>query len=106
MILPIYLYGHPVLKKVAVPITEEYPEIAILMDNMYDTMYNAKGVGLAAPQIGLSIRLFVVDTIQAMKKEEEDKGIKRVFINPVILNESGDEWVLSLIHISEPTRPY
>lgn len=76
MILPIYLYGHPVLKKVAVPITEEYPEIAILMDNMYDTMYNAKGVGLAAPQIGLSIRLFVVDTIQAMKKKKKIKVLR------------------------------
>jgi peptide deformylase len=59
---------------------------------MYDTMYNAKGVGLAAPQIGLSIRIFVVDTIQIMKEGEKDKGIRKVFINPLILDESGDFW--------------
>jgi peptide deformylase len=92
MILPVFLYGHPVLKKVGTPITSEYPDLSGLINNMFETMYNAKGVGLAAPQIGLSIRLFIVDSIQIAKKGEEEKGIKRVFINPVILNESGDDW--------------
>jgi peptide deformylase len=93
MILPIYAYGHPVLKKVGENITKEYPNLDELIDSMYQTMYHAKGVGLAAQQIGLAIRLFVVDTIQI--KNEEDTafvGIKKTFINPIILKEEGEPW--------------
>jgi len=72
MILPIYAYGQPVLKKVGVEIDKDYPELATLIDNMWETMYNASGVGLAAPQIGLQIRLFMVDTVQLQEEGEED----------------------------------
>lgn len=92
MILPIYIYGFPVLKKVAEPIEKDYPELPQLLENMFETMYDAKGVGLAAPQIGLSIRIFVVDTVQMMKEEEKDKGIKKVFINAQVLHEEGEVW--------------
>lgn len=92
MLLPIYAYGQPVLKKKALPISKDYPELPALIQNMWDTMYHASGVGLAAPQIGLGIRLFVVDTQQMMKDEERSSGIKSVFINPEIIEESGKSW--------------
>ena len=83
MILPIYAYGHPVLKKVGEEIQKDFPGLNELIDNMWDTMYHAKGVGLAAPQIGMSIRLFIVDTEQINKEEDEDKieGIKSSIAN-------------------------
>lgn len=96
MILPIYAYGHPVLKKMGEEIDKDYNGLNELIENMWETMYHAKGVGLAAPQVGLAIRLFIVDTIQINKDEEDadkiNEGIKKVFINPTILNESGNHW--------------
>ena len=99
MILPIIAYGDPVLKRKAKDIPEDYPELNTLIDNMFDTMYNASGVGLAAPQIGKSIRLFIIDASPFAEddnlSEEEQlqlKGAKEVFINPTIVEESGDEW--------------
>lgn len=92
MILPIYGYGYPVLKKKTEPIGPEYPELSQLIENMWETMYEASGVGLAAPQIGLPIRLFVVDTIQTMEEGQEDRGIKKVFINAQKVAEAGDPW--------------
>ena len=92
MILPIFAYGQPVLKKVAEEIDKSYPELEQLIENMWETMYKADGVGLAAPQIGLPIRLFVVDTIQTKEEEEKDQGIKKVFINAEKVEESGKEW--------------
>ena len=92
MILPIYAYGQPVLKKVGKDIDADYPDLKELIDNMWQTMYNANGVGLAAPQIGLSIRLFVVDTVQMQEKGEEEKGIMKVFINAQKIEEGGKEW--------------
>lgn len=92
MILPIYAYGQPVLRKKAKPITNDYPDLAQLIQDMFETMYNAKGVGLAAPQIGRDIRLFVVDTVQLDKPETKPTGIKKVFINAQILDEAGDPW--------------
>jgi len=84
MILPIVGYGDPVLRKVGVDITPEYPSLKETIANMYETMYNAYGVGLAAPQVGLSIRLFVIDTApfsddEDLPKEEQQqlKGFKR-----------------------------
>jgi len=91
MILPIYAYGQKVLKAKAQNIESDYDKLDVLISNMWETMYNAKGVGLAAPQIGKSIRLFLVDTVQLEKDEKELKGIKQVFINPEILEESGKE---------------
>ena len=89
MKLPIVAYGDPVLKKLGTDIDENYPELKELIANMFDTMYYANGVGLAAPQIGLPIRLFIVDT-----GEEEDgtPGYKRVFINARIVEETGEPW--------------
>ncbi|WP_417557253.1 peptide deformylase [Mesoflavibacter zeaxanthinifaciens] len=102
MILPIVAYGDPVLKKQAKEITKDYPNLDTLIDNMFETMYGAYGVGLAAPQIGLSIRLFIVDASpfaedDDLSKEEQEqlKDFKRVFINPTILEESGDEWAFN-----------
>lgn len=92
MILPIYGYGFPVLKKVAEPIGPDYPNLQELIENMWETMYQASGVGLAAPQVGLSIRLFLVDSKQTMDEGEEDQGIKQVFINATILEEAGAFW--------------
>lgn len=93
MILPIYAFGQPVLKKMANPIDKDYPELEQLIKNMWETMYHAHGVGLAAPQVGLPIRLFVVDSEQMMD-EEKDKGtgVKKVFINAQKIEEGGDPW--------------
>lgn len=93
MILSITAYGDPVLKKRADEINAEYPQLKELIENMYRTMYNAEGVGLAAPQVGLSIRLFIVDSEQLEGEKNKDfKGIKKAFINPTILSEIGETW--------------
>lgn len=98
MILPIVAYGDPVLKKKAVDIDENYPDLQKLIADMFETMYNANGVGLAAPQIGKSIRLFVVDATPMAESEGDEEGdpsckdFKRVFINPIIFEEEGEEW--------------
>ncbi len=89
MILPIYAYGQPVLKKVAEEIDKDYPFLEELIANMWETMYNAQGVGLAAPQIGRSIRLFVVDSVQMEEEDKAFKGIKKVFINAQKIEETG-----------------
>ncbi len=98
MVLPIVAYGDPVLKKEAEEITKDYPKLDELIANMFETMEHAQGVGLAAPQVGLSIRLFVVDTTPFVDEDDDDpevedlKDFRRVFINPIILEESGDKW--------------
>lgn len=92
MILPIFAFGQPVLKKVGQPISKDYEGLDELIANMWETMYNAQGVGLAAPQIGKDIRLFLVDTIQMQEEGEEHLGIKKVFINAQIVEESGNPW--------------
>lgn len=92
MVLPIFAYGQPVLKKVAEEIDESYPELQELIVNMWETMYEAEGVGLAAPQVGLPIRLFIVDTVQTKEEGKEAEGIKQVFINAEKVEESGEEW--------------
>lgn len=100
MILPVVAYGHPVLRKMCEDISPDYPELSKLIDDMWETMYNSNGVGLAAPQVNRAIRLFVVDTEQIVENfDEEDrreypneKPIKSVFINAHIIEESGEEW--------------
>lgn len=92
MLLSVYAYGQPVLKKMGKPITAEYPKLETLIADMWETMYHANGVGLAAPQIGKAIRLFVVDTIQMMEEGREAEGLKKVFINAEKIEESGEEW--------------
>lgn len=102
MIYPIVGYGDPVLRKVGEEITKDYPNLNDVVTNMYDTMYNACGVGLAAPQVGLAIRLFIVDTepfsdSDDLTKEEAEqlKGFKKTFINAKILKEEGEEWAFN-----------
>jgi len=102
MILPIYGYGEAVLRKVAEDITPEYPNLKELIANMYDTMYNAYGLGLAAPQIGLPIRLFILDTEPLSDSDdltpaeaEQLKNFKEVFINAKMLKEEGEEWAFN-----------
>lgn len=106
MILPIYLYGQPVLRKVAKDISKDYPNLRELIDNMFETMYNADGVGLAAPQIGLDIRLFVIDLEPLAEDDPRFSGFKKVFINPKIVEYSGEivkmeEGCLSIPGINE-----
>lgn len=88
MILPVYLYGQPVLRKEAEPISADYPELKQLVANMFETMYNADGVGLAGPQVGLAIQLVVIDADVLGDDFPECKGFKRVMINPVFLEKS------------------
>lgn len=102
MILPIVGYGDPVLRKECEDISSDYPELNQLILNMFDTMENAYGVGLAAPQIGLPIRLFIVDTIpfsedEDLSEEERNKlkDFRKVFINARILSEEGEEWAFN-----------
>ena len=102
MILPIIAYGDPVLKKKAVEIDKDYPKLDELIANMYETMYGASGVGLAAPQVGLAIRMFLVDASPFAEDDdfsEEEKAqlkdFKKTFINPIILEEDGDEWAFN-----------
>ncbi len=99
MILPIIAYGTPVLRKVGVYIDKDYPSLEELIQDMTETMNNAQGVGLAAPQIGKAIRLFLVDTTPFAKDDELDKeereflgNFKKIFINAQIIEETGDEW--------------
>lgn len=106
MILPVYLYGQPVLRKIAENITPDYPNFDKLMKNMWETMYYADGVGLAAPQVGLSIRLFVLDLTAFSKKFPEYKDRRYTMINAQIIerigeDESLEEGCLSLPHIHE-----
>lgn len=92
MIFPIVAYGHPVLKKRAEDIPEDYPHLKQLIEDMFKTMYHANGVGLAAPQIGKSIRLFVVDASPFAEDEPELEDFKQVFINPEIVEQTGTKW--------------
>ncbi|MGV8877479.1 MAG: peptide deformylase [Sphingobacteriaceae bacterium] len=93
MKLPIIAYGDPILKKKATAIEPaEYPNLKDLIADLFETMYAAHGVGLAAPQVGLSMRLFVVDATPFAEDEPELKDFKKVFINASILEQSGDSW--------------
>jgi peptide deformylase len=104
MILPVTVYGDPVLRKEAQPIDSNYKGLPELIDNMFETMYNADGVGLAAPQVGLSILLFVVDTsVIASEEEPELKDFKKVFINPDIIERPGEPIVMEEGCLSLPT---
>lgn len=115
MILPIVAYGSPILKKEAEEIEENFEDLDLLIESMFETMYDANGVGLAAPQIDKSVRIFVVDASPFAEVEEGEEpdpmaegleGFKKVFINPIIEEEEGEEWAfaegcLSIPHIRE-----
>ena len=90
MILPIYLYGHPVLRKKAKDIPPDYPNLHTLLDNMYETMYKAEGIGLAAPQIGLDDRILVIDLSPYAKDDPSCLGFKKTLINAYIIERDGE----------------
>jgi peptide deformylase len=92
MIYPIVAYGDPVLRKKAETIGNDYPKLDELLANMFETMYKSSGVGLAAPQIGLSIRLFIVDAAPFADTDPSAGDFKRVFINAEMLEEEGKKW--------------
>ncbi len=94
MNLPIVAYGDPVLRKVAVDINKDYPNLQKLIDDMFETMENSRGVGLAAPQINKSIRLFVIDSSKMYDEDDTDKddALREVFINAKVMEETGEEW--------------
>ncbi len=100
MILPVVAYGHPVLRKVCDDITPDYPGLEKLLADMWETVYNSNGVGLAAPQINKPIRLFVIDTVQIVEDfDDEDRAkypnevpAKQVFINAHMVDEWGEKW--------------
>ena len=100
MVLPIVAYGNPVLRKVGRNITPDYPELNKLIADMWETLYNSRGVGLAAPQVNRDIRLFLMDSLQIIENFEEDEkedfpedaGYKGVFINAKINELAGEEW--------------
>jgi peptide deformylase len=91
MILPVYLYGHPVLRKVTRDIAPDYPDLQLLLDNMFETLYQASGVGLAAPQIGLEDRILVVDLNPLADVDASFRDFRRVFINAHIVEKAGTE---------------
>ena len=100
MILPIVAYGSPVLRKVCNDISPDYPELTVLINDLWETMYNSKGVGLAAPQVNRDIRLFVIDSVQILNNLTDDEkldypgdhGYKGVFINAHLVSVTGDDW--------------
>lgn len=100
MILPIVAYGSPILRKVSLEISADYPSLSKLIKDMWDTMYNSNGVGLAAPQVNKDIRLFVIDSAQIFENQDDDEkgsypdepGYKGVFINAKIVKLEGEKW--------------
>jgi peptide deformylase len=95
MIYPVTVYGDPLLRKVAATVDKEFEGLKELVENMFETMYHSDGVGLAAPQIGKSLRIFVVDASTAADDEPELEGFKKAFINPEILERTGEPWVMN-----------
>ena len=114
MVLPVYVYGMSVLRKIAPEIPEDFKELDQFIEDLFDTMHASDGVGLAAPQVGKSLRIFVVDTTPMAENNDDEpelKDFRKVFINPYILEEWGDSWAfeegcLSLPNLREEvSRP-
>jgi peptide deformylase len=95
MTYPIVVYGHPVLRKVAEEIDKDYPDLQKLIDDLYDTMYHSEGLGLAAPQIGKSIRIFVIDGAPVGEDEPELANFKRTFINAHLVEKNGEQFPMN-----------
>lgn len=95
MVFPIIAYGHPTLRKIADDIDKNYPDLEQFISDMFETMYASNGVGLAAPQVNRSIRLFVIDTTPYKEEYPGEENMKRVFINPKIVEETGEEWAFN-----------
>jgi peptide deformylase len=92
MILPVVAYGHPTLRKVAAEIDKDYPNLVEFIGNMFETMYASSGIGLAAPQVNKSIRIFIVDASPLADEKPELADFRKVFVNPKIVEETGEEW--------------
>jgi len=92
---PVTVYGDPLLRKKAKPVDKDHEGLKEIIENMWETMYYSDGVGLAAPQVGLSIRIFIVDASSGADEEPELKDFKKVFINPEIIETSGEEWIMN-----------
>ena len=103
MIYPIYVYGHPILRKKAEEVVQDYPNLPRIIDDMWETMYKTDGIGLAAPQIGLSIRIFVIDGALLADDHPELKDFKKVFINAKIIEEGGERIIQDEGCLSLPT---
>jgi peptide deformylase len=102
MIYPVVAYGDPVLRKKAKEVTPDYPNLEQIIENMWETMYDASGVGIAAPQVGMALRIFVIDAAPFAddpdldaREQEVLKGFKKVFLNAQIIEESGEEWAFN-----------
>ena len=111
MILPVIAFGDPVLRKVGEDISSDFEGLSELIENMWETMYAAEGVGIAAPQIGKAIRLFVIDASPFSEEEPKLEGFKKTFINAEIVEESGEEWMfqegcLSIPKVRENVKRY
>ena len=91
MILPIHIYGHPILRKKCKNITESYPDLDNLIHDMFETMHHANGIGVSAPQVGFDISLFLIDLTPYHEEDPTIPNIKKAFINPLIINEFGPE---------------
>ncbi len=102
MIYPIVVAGHPVLRTKAQEIDSTYTDLKQLVEDMFETMYVSDGVGLAAPQIGKAIRLFVIDAEPLAEDNPELRNFKKVFVNPIIIEESGEEWLFNEGCLSVP----
>jgi peptide deformylase len=92
MVLPVIAYGHPTLRKVAKEIDQDYPNLQDFIEDMIETMQASAGIGLAAPQVNRSIRLFIVDASPLADEKPELADFRKVFINPLIVGETGEEW--------------
>lgn len=92
---PVTVYGDPLLRRKAKEIKQDNPKLKEIIENMWETMYYSDGVGLAAPQVGMSIRMFVIDASSGADEEPELEGFKKVFINPEILEIKGEEWIMN-----------
>ena len=96
MILPIVAFGSPILREKCKEISKYFPDLPEIIDDMFDTMYAASGVGLAAPQINKSIRMFIIDTAPFVYDKENDiQPMKQVFINPKMIKEEGQKWLFN-----------
>ena len=95
MLLPIVAYGSPVLHKKCVEVYPTYPDLDILLENMWETMYASSGVGIAAPQVNQSLRIFMVDTKPFIVEDSNEEAFKQVFINATIIEEKGKDWIFN-----------
>jgi peptide deformylase len=102
MILPVFVYGSPVLRKIAVDIDKDYKGLDSFISDLWETMYHADGVGLAAPQLGKSIRMFIIDASPFEEDDPSLKDFKKIFINARILDREGEEWAFTEGCISIP----